>query len=137
MTHRSWFQSQNCLQLPTNIKKRIVCKFKKGEKIIKNNCNDLTKFFVCFLHIISYKNVQDLSKKIVKMSWTFFIKIEVLAQIVRIIWCNLWWHIKHCVTAKFCNLNCRAVLWLVERKVYNFCRMIIRQCNVKKLNVIG
>ena len=97
MTHRSWFQSQNSLQLPTNLKKRIVCELKKGEKIIKNNCNDLTNFFVCFLHIISYKNVWDLSKKIVKMSWTFFVKIEVLTQIVRIIWCNLWCHIKHCV----------------------------------------
>ena len=96
MTHRSWFQSQNSLQLPTNLNKRIVCELKKGEKIIKNNCNDLTNFFVCFLHIISYKNVWDLSKKIVKTSWTFFVKIEVLTQIVRIIWCNLWYHIKHC-----------------------------------------
>ena len=96
MTHRSWFQSQNSLQLPTNLNKRIVCELKKGEKIIKNNCNDLTNFFVCFLHIISYKNVWDLSKKIVKTSWTFFVKIEVLTQIVRIIWCNLWCHIKHC-----------------------------------------
>ena len=92
----------NCL---LTSKKENSLRAQKGEKIIKNNCNDLTIFFACFLHIISYKNVWDLSKKIVKTSRTFFVIIAVLTQIVRIIWCNLWCnllcHIKHCAIILF------------------------------------